>query len=201
MPRRSILENIGFVDAARGRLIGNAHTLCVIPIHDVQILVEVLMSDAPETAADTAPVFRLIYNSHSRIAPDQSTFELGAIFTTARRNNRRLGITGALVVTGDAFVQALEGDESAVRNLYADICRDARHEGATVLEEAFVDARTFGRWAMAKVAEEGGPDIRLLSNATRGKIVAAGTDHHVTPEQEQLLMLMRRSLTEGAPAA
>jgi hypothetical protein len=159
------------------------------------------MSDAPETAADAGPVFRLIYNSHSRIAPDQNTFELGAIFTTARRNNRRLGITGALVVIDDAFVQALEGDESAVRNLYADISRDARHERVTVLEEAFVDARTFGRWAMAKVADEGGPDIRLLSNATRGKIVAAGSDHHVTPEQEQLLMLMRRSVREGAPAA
>jgi hypothetical protein len=88
-----------------------------------------------------------------------------------------------------------------VRNLYADISRDIRHERVTVLEEAFVDARTFGRWAMAKVADEGGPDIRLLSNATRGKIVAAGSDHHVTPEQEQLLMLMRRSVREGAPAA
>jgi hypothetical protein len=159
------------------------------------------MSDAPETAADTGPVFRLIYNSRSRIAPDQSTSELGAIFTTARRNNRRLGITGALVVTGDAFVQALEGDESAVRNLYADISRDARHERVTVLEEGHVDGRTFGRWAMAKVADEGGPDIRLLSNATRGKIVTAGADHHVTPEQERLLALMRGSVGEAAPAA
>jgi hypothetical protein len=54
---------------------------------------------------------------------------------------------------------------------------------------------------MAKVAADGGPDIRLLSNASRGKIVAAGSDDHFTPEQEQLLMLMRRSVTEGAPAA
>lgn len=159
------------------------------------------MSDAPETAADTGPVFRLIYNSHSRIAPDQSTSELGAIFTTARRNNRRLGITGALVVTGDAFVQALEGDESAVRNLYEDISRDTRHERVTVLEEGLVDGRTFGRWAMAKVAQEGGPDIRLLSNASRGKIVSAGANHHVTTEQEQLLALMRGSVREGASAA
>jgi hypothetical protein len=154
------------------------------------------MNDAPETG----PVFRLIYHSHSRIAPDQSTSELGAIFTTARRNNRRLGITGALVVTDDAFVQALEGDESAVRDLYDNISRDTRHERVTVLEEGIVGGRTFGRWAMAKVAEDGGPDIRLLSNASRGKIVAAGADHNVTAEQEQLLTLMRGSVAEGAPA-
>ena len=160
------------------------------------------MSATPETAADTGPVFRLIYTSHSRIAPDQSTSELGAIFTTARHNNRNLGITGALVVTDDAFVQALEGEESAVRTLlYDGICRDARHERVTVLEEGIVAERTFGRWAMAKVAQDGGPDIRLLSNADRGTIVAAGADHHVTPEQEQLLTFMRGSLGQGAPAA
>jgi hypothetical protein len=159
------------------------------------------MSAASQTAADTGPVFRLIYNSHSLIAPDQTTSELGSIFTTARRNNKRLGITGALVVTGDAFVQALEGDESAVRGLYDSICRDPRHERVTVLEDGPVPGRAFGRWAMAKVAEDGGPDIRLLSNARRGKIVAAGADHHVTPEQEQLLTSMRESVRHGAPAA
>lgn len=156
---------------------------------------------APQTAADTGPVFRLIYNSRSLITPDQSTSELGSIFTTARRNNRRLGITGALVVTGNAFVQALEGDESAVRGLYDGICRDPRHEHVTVLEEGLVPGRTFGRWAMAKVAEDGGPDIRLLSNASRGTIVAAGADHHVTPEQDQLLTSMRGSVKQSAPAA
>lgn len=158
------------------------------------------MSAVSETAPDEGPVFRLIYNSHSRIAPEQSISELGAIFTSARRNNKRLGITGALVVTDDAFVQALEGDESAVRSLYDGISRDARHDRVTVLEEGLVDGRTFGRWAMAKVAEDGGPDIRLLSNAARGKIVAAGADHHVTPEQEQLLAFMRGSVGQTTPA-
>jgi hypothetical protein len=36
---------------------------------------------------------------------------------------------------------------------------------------------------MAQVSENGGPDIRLLSNADRGKIVAASPDGHVTPER------------------
>lgn len=159
------------------------------------------MSDATDTADDSQPVFRLIYNSHSRIAPERSESELGAIFTTARRNNRSRGVTGALVVTDDAFVQALEGDESVVRDLFDGISRDERHDHVTVVEAEVVPGRTFGRWAMAKVAADGGPDIRLVSNAQRRTIVAAGADHHITPEQESVLALMRGSVAGEASAA
>ncbi|MDQ6775024.1 MAG: BLUF domain-containing protein [Actinomycetota bacterium] len=155
------------------------------------------MSDTADNADDSGPVFRLIYKSHSRIAPEQRQSELGAIFTTARRNNKSLGVTGALVITEDAFVQALEGDESVVRDLYEGISRDQRHDRVAIVEAQVVPGRTFGRWAMAKVATDGGPDIRLLSSAQRGKIVSAGADHHITSEQETVLAFMRRLVAEG----
>ena len=144
-------------------------------------------------------MFRLIYSSHSLLAPEDDASELGAIFTTARRNNKDLGITGALLTAERAFAQTLEGEERAVRDLYARIERDPRHEHVTVLQEGDVDGRVFGRWAMAKVADGGGPDIRLMSNASRGQIVAAGPDSHVTPEQEQVIGFMRESLLEAEP--
>jgi hypothetical protein len=137
-------------------------------------------------------VFRLIYRSHCLIAPEDRKAGLGEIFTTARTKNKRLGITGALVISDDAFVQALEGDEAAVRELYATICRDTRHDGLSILEEQPVGARTFGRWAMARVAADGKADIRLLSNAKAGVIVdAPGRDSTITPEQEAVLAVMR----------
>jgi hypothetical protein len=155
------------------------------------------MSDNPDPAA--VPTFRLIYRSHSRIAPDQRRCELGAIFTTARRNNRDLGVTGALVISEDSFVQALEGDESVVRDLYGRISEDARHEHVSVVDERLADSRVFARWAMAKVAEDDGPDIRLLSNADRGTIVVAPrADPSITPEQEAVLGLMRKSIALDA---
>ena len=52
---------------------------------------------------------------------------------------------------------------------------------------------------MAKVADGGGPDIRLMSNASVGQIVAAGPDSHVTPEQEQVIGFMRESLVGAEP--
>ena len=144
---------------------------------------------------DAQSVFRLVYRSQSRIDADESKTELGGIFTTARQNNKRLGITGALVITDDAFAQALEGDEAAVRGLYETIRQDPRHGNVTLIEAGTVDGRVFGRWAMAKVAEDGGPDIRVLSNAGKGTLVLASPDGHVTPEQETVLAGMRESIT------
>jgi Sensors of blue-light using FAD len=152
------------------------------------------MSDPTDAAGDPGANFRLIYRSHSLITAEERRTVLGEIFTTARRKNKRLGVTGALVVSGDAFVQALEGEESVVRDLYATISQDARHDHVTLVEEVAVDGRTFGRWAMAKVAEDGGADIRLMSNAKKGVIVAGPrADMGVTPEQEAVLSVMREA--------
>jgi hypothetical protein len=142
-------------------------------------------------------VFRLIYSSHSRIEPERARTELGEIFASDRRNNRDIGVTGALVVADDWFAQTLEGEESVVRKLYEEIATDSRHEQVTLLEATNVDGRTFGRWAMARVSEDGGPDIRLLSNAKAGQIVDAGADHHISPEQETVLAFMRGSVTSA----
>ncbi len=154
------------------------------------------MSDRTDAAADEAvPVFRLVYRSRSSIAADGRRTVLGEIFTTARRKNRDLGVTGALVVSGEAFAQVLEGEEAVVRDLYATIEQDARHDDLAVLEERVVPGRTFGRWAMAEVSADGGADIRLVSNAQKGVIVAVrGTDSTVTPAQEEVLASMRRSI-------
>lgn len=54
--------------------------------------------------------------------------------------------------------------ESVVRELYAKIYRDTRHEHVDVLASAEVSGRVFGRWAMAKVAGDCEPDIPLLTN-------------------------------------
>lgn len=99
-------------------------------------------------------------------------------------------MTGALIVNDNTFVQALEGDEDVVRDLYVAIGRDERHERVTLLEET-VAPRTFGRWAMARVSEDGSPDIRLVSSASKGVIVSAGTDGSVTADQESVLAEMR----------
>ncbi len=155
------------------------------------------MDDTTRAArTDARPVFRLMYRSQSLITAPRRRRELGDIFATARRNNKRLGVTGALMLSDDAFVQVLEGEEPTVRRLLATISADQRHQQIKVLEADAVAGRTFGRWAMAEVGADGGADIRLLSNATKGVIVAAPrADPSITPAQEAVLATMRESLT------
>ena len=114
-------------------------------------------------------------------------------FSVARSGNAKKDVTGALLTHEDWFVQALEGDEDVVRDLYEHIYRDGRHEKVTVIFAEPVDERVFARWAMAKVADEGEPDIPLLMNVNKGGISPAAA-RPTTPEQEKILDFMRDSV-------
>jgi hypothetical protein len=152
-------------------------------------------------AETTGPIFRLMYSSHLRIPAHERKAQLGAIFSTARSNNRQQGVTGALLVWHDSVVQALEGDEATVRELYDVIRRDPRHERIAVLEEGTVPERTFGRWSMARVADEDDePDIPLLMNRDKGGISPAAP-RPTTPEQDALIATMREYARGSAQPA
>lgn len=141
--------------------------------------------------ADTAgtTTFRLLYRSHMRIPPEKRKAELGAIFSSARSNNKRRGVTGALLVWHDYFVQVLEGDESEVRSLFEAIDHDPRHERVAILDEKVAE-RVFGRWSMARVSDDGDHDIPLLMNRDKGGISPAAP-RSTTAEEEALLAEMR----------
>lgn len=145
------------------------------------------MSDADRDHASSG-AFRLIYRSRDLIPGDLRKVELGTLFSRARSNNKQQDITGALLVSDDWFVQILEGEESAVRALFDRIEKDPRHDSVSLLDATTVGERVFARWAMAKVAEDGEPDIPLIAH-TDGISPAAGRGR--TSEQEQLLDVMR----------
>ena len=155
----------------------------------------------PDTAAETAgTIFRLIYRSKSLIPAADRKHELGVIFSVARSRNKKIDVTGALLITDDQFVQALEGPEHVVRTLYKRICQDSRHEDVELLKAEDVGGRVFGRWAMAKVAADGEPDIALLTNVDKGGISPA-QPRPVTTEQQPVLDFMHEALQPaGAPA-
>jgi hypothetical protein len=142
--------------------------------------------------------FRLMYRSRNLVPQHERKVELGSLFSEARSNNKKQGITGALLLSEDWFVQVLEGEEDAVRGLFSDIERDPRHDSVTVLETGRVPARVFARWAMAKVAEHGEPDIPLIAH-TDGISPAAGRG--TTPEQDHVLDVMRSAALAAGPVA
>ena len=141
------------------------------------------------SSAAQASSFRLVYRSRNLLAAERHDAELGAIFLSSRSNNREQDITGALLVSGQYFVQTLEGAEDAVRALYDRIEKDSRHDEVTLLQTGTAGERVFGRWAMARVDDGSDADIPLLADKKRG--VTRAADRRPTPEQEVALADMR----------
>mgnify|MGYP003605950383 FL=1 len=94
-------------------------------------------------------IVRLIYASRLKKKLDHAAVE--KIADVSRRNNRKLGVTGALCSSPRGFLQILEGPPEAVNELYNRIVRDPRHADVTLLEYVKVPFREFENWSMAYV--------------------------------------------------
>jgi len=70
------------------------------------------------------------------------------ILSVARQNNKRDGITGALVCREDLYLQLLEGPADAVTAAYKRIIHDGRHSEITKLSSTTKTDRLFPEWAM-----------------------------------------------------
>jgi Sensors of blue-light using FAD len=91
------------------------------------------------------PLLQLIYASRP-FGYDDLT--LSGILNSARLNNERDGITGALICREDLFLQLLEGPRPAVLAAFERIRRDDRHTEIITLISDDVETRLFPDWAM-----------------------------------------------------
>ncbi len=73
---------------------------------------------------------------------------LSGILNTARKNNQRDGITGALICREDLYLQMLEGRRDVVTALFARILHDDRHTQVISLWTGDIETRLFPEWAM-----------------------------------------------------
>ena len=94
-------------------------------------------------------IVRLTYAS--RLKKPISHAALEKIMAVSRRNNKKLGVTGALCSSPRGFLQIMEGPAEAVNDLYNRIVRDPRHTQVTLLEYTKVPFREFENWSMAYI--------------------------------------------------
>jgi hypothetical protein len=92
---------------------------------------------------------RLLYSSRSSGSPDPKL--LDDILAQSRRNNPSIGVTGLLCISGDTFIQVLEGGRDEVCDLYNAIVRDGRHTQVRLLVFEEITERRFGAWTMGQV--------------------------------------------------
>lgn len=82
-----------------------------------------------------------------------SESEVLRIVAASRQNNRQREITGALLWTGNFFVQVLEGELARIVAALRMISRDERHTDIRVLSQGRIDVRQFADWDMALVED------------------------------------------------
>ncbi|MGB1091421.1 MAG: BLUF domain-containing protein [Oceanobacter sp.] len=89
---------------------------------------------------------RLVYFSQS--TQTMSLQDIHNILEVARENNQGQGICGMLSYEQQFFLQALEGERSAVNELYLDIADDPRHDSIEILSYEEIEKPVFGDWQM-----------------------------------------------------
>lgn len=99
---------------------------------------------------------QLLYISTSR-SEGPSLVEIESILSASRRNNRRDGLSGLLIVGGRRFLQVLEGPAEQLADAYARIKRDPRHFAIVELSRRTVERASFPDWYMGY--EAGGGDL------------------------------------------
>ena len=108
---------------------------------------------------------RLIYKS---IPSEEvvSNETLADITENGAVNNRKLNITGLLILTGDEFLQVLEGPTKAVNQLYLQIAKDKRHRDVQLISYETINQRFFQTWNMRLI------DLWDLPGQTRQYLLA-----------------------------
>lgn len=120
-------------------------------------------------ASAISDLVRLIYSSRP-FGFDQAV--LNGVLMSARRNNSRDQITGALVCRGDLYLQWLEGPAAAVSAAFDRIAGDDRHLEVRRRLAAPASERLFAAWAMR--------DDPPRSWMWSAEAVAAGALEHAT---------------------
>jgi len=121
------------------------------------------------------PMLQLVYASRPFGFDDLA---LAGILASARQNNSRRGITGALICREDLYLQMLEGEPNAVQSTFARIATDDRHANVVTLLASETSDRLFPTWAMRHdparswmwTADEvrAGAVVRATPDAVRG---------------------------------
>lgn len=87
----------------------------------------------------------------SRATQPVTDAELQALARISQENNKKVDITGVLIMNGQYFLQVLEGPSDAVNQAYTRILRDPRHKDMVIIHTALHKQRIFGEWFMRAI--------------------------------------------------
>ncbi|MEM7215728.1 MAG: BLUF domain-containing protein [Pseudomonadota bacterium] len=90
----------------------------------------------------------IVYSSQVMDAGSDVTGLVRDIVASAESKNPSLSVTGVLLFENKHFLQAIEGEETVLRELFETIRGDERHGEITVHVDQNVEERAFSNWSM-----------------------------------------------------
>lgn len=90
----------------------------------------------------------IFYTSRTNIDAGEVEENLADIVRACRKHNKVDGVTGVLLYENGTFIQALEGEENAVRATLERVKRDPRHSNLKILVDRPIETRSFPNWEM-----------------------------------------------------
>lgn len=105
--------------------------------------------------------YTLLYVSRTLLNLPGDEPEVRAIVDGSVQRNASLGVTGALISTGQHFAQVLEGERAAVEELMRSIDADPRHMRIRIVRVT-EEKRRFTGWAMAYSGYAGFVDRQIV---------------------------------------
>jgi hypothetical protein len=93
-----------------------------------------------------ACLHQIVYMSRAR--HPFTDLELERLCANSARRNADRNVTGLLLYDGKRFIQALEGDELAVKEAMSRILADSRHYNVEYIVNGSIDRRRFIDWTM-----------------------------------------------------
>ena len=91
-------------------------------------------------------MYFLIYSSYA--VQNLKEEELKAMLVQSRENNKKHLVTGLLLHFDGKFLQLIEGEKQAIKQLYTNIENDERHSSIVLLKEGDIDVPYFANWSM-----------------------------------------------------
>ncbi len=115
---------------------------------------------------------QIIYSSVQ--TPELGEGGVFEIIQTSVRNNTAKELRGFLIYSGQSFFQVLEGPDDAVSAVFEAICKDPRHMNIEVLRDQTIQQTHFERWAMQRIALQGGDGWAASLGALEEPVREAG---------------------------
>lgn len=145
-------------------------------------------------------LIRLVYASKATFKPFAAAHgidkNVASILATARRENKRNNLVGALYYGNGCFFQCLEGSRETIDELYAKLQKDPRHTRLQILSTQPITQIGFSSWEMKYATIDHAVRAFLRRNQ-----LAKFDPYRFSPDMSAELVELLQAADEGANEA